>query len=138
MSQGLAKDPCIPTDPSWPQLAAPPEPALTSSAPEQACRQRLQRGFQQPALELGFHTDGQKTSSSSFYTTTRLGPHCPQEVLQVLRAGIIRGSLLSEMFLAICRVSPLKTLLVPSCIWQRFPAGWGGLGRGFAAALSFL
>lgn len=128
LSQRLTKDLCFLTDPSLPLFAAAPKPALTSSASEQAHRQSVKRGFQQPALKLGFHIDGKKTRSSLFYTIERLGPRCLEEPLQVPRVvEIIRGFLAAKIFPPMCWVSTLKTLLILSCIWHRFPGGWGRL-----------
>lgn len=128
LSQRLVKDLYFLIDPSWPQLAAPPKPALSSCASEQARRQRLKRGFLQPALKLGFHIDGKKTFSSLFYTTEGLGSHCLEETVQVPRVvEIIQGFLVAKIFPPICWVSTLKTLLILSCIWHRFPEGCGRL-----------
>lgn len=91
-------------------------------------RQHIKRGFQQAGFKLVFHVDGKKTYSSLFYTIESLRADFLKEPLQVLRAvEIIQGFLVAKIFPPICWVSTLKTLLILSCIWHRFPGGCGGL-----------
>lgn len=103
LSERLVKDLCFLKDTSSPQLTVPPNPAFTTSASQQACRQRIKRGFQQASFELGFHVDEKKTYTSLFYTTESLREDFLKELLQVLRVvEIIQGFLVAKIFPPIC------------------------------------